>query len=426
MLVTGAGGFIGSVLTKHLLNQNYSVIALVHKNTDISFYHPQLRWCVGDVRDYDFLTSCMEGVNAVVHLAARKSDEQDSHAINVIGTKNVLDACSVVKVKKFIQFSTISTKFLLKGLYAETKKQADDMLKNDHTPVVILKPSVVYGDRNCGIFATIINLARFSIIPVVGTGSFTVRPIYVQDVAIAVDKILKEPYRGMYSVFDLGGPELVTFNDLIRQISKSIYNKRVFIFHIPMFVGKIMAQILELLFVSPPITRSNIVAMNQIAFIDYELFLKTFNFQPRTVAQGLEELKKNNELQLTEPCMMLRYIRGGGFVDQYYIELYKQATIFFNLDSYVLSPYVAKRHWCIGGLDAVTRLVHPNGVFQRKLLIASAVMECCPVTSDWLLPKKVTITQLLVQSTKLTIQSIGKIIIGIFILCIPSVYKNNI
>ncbi len=87
VVVTGAGGFIGKTLTPHLLDRGYEVIAMVHRSTDISFYHENLTWRVGDITDAAFVRSCVSGAHYVVHLAARKSDEPSSYATNVEGAK---------------------------------------------------------------------------------------------------------------------------------------------------------------------------------------------------------------------------------------------------------------------------------------------------------------------------------------------------
>src|SRR3990167_10004625 len=117
VFITGAGGFIGRVLTKYLLSSGYTVFALVRRHTDISFCHDKLTWYVGDIRDASFLTKALVGVEVVVHLAAAKSDEDDSYEINVEGTKNILFSCKASSVRGIINVSTISTKFAHKGVY---------------------------------------------------------------------------------------------------------------------------------------------------------------------------------------------------------------------------------------------------------------------------------------------------------------------
>jgi len=266
---------------------------------------------VGDIRDANFLAVCMDGVETVIHLAAAKSDEDDSYEVNVTGTKNLLDACSMAKVQGIINVSTISTKFAKKGLYGVTKQAADDVLKNGRIPVVIIKPSVIYGDSESGIFGTLIRYTKLPIVPVIGAGSFMMRPLHVSDIAVAIEKILSRPFDKKYIIYDLGGPESVSFNNLVRLVGRAIHGKSVFLFHIPVSVGYAVAKVFAVLFKKPPITTSNVMATNQEAPINHEFFYKSYDFHPRPLDQGLEELKKGEQFRAEEPHMLLSYLSGG-------------------------------------------------------------------------------------------------------------------
>ena len=75
ILITGGAGYVGSVLTPHLLNAGYNVTVY-----DIMYYenhlldHPNLVLVKGDVRDTDRLATCFEGIDCVLHLACISND----------------------------------------------------------------------------------------------------------------------------------------------------------------------------------------------------------------------------------------------------------------------------------------------------------------------------------------------------------------
>jgi nucleoside-diphosphate-sugar epimerase len=120
ILVTGAAGYIGSVLTRQLLSKGYSVIAydslLFGGESLISVYNnPNLNFVKGDIRDRDKIESVVKESDAVLHLAAIVGDpacaKQPDLAkeVNWKSTKQLFDlSCSYANVKRFIFASTCS------------------------------------------------------------------------------------------------------------------------------------------------------------------------------------------------------------------------------------------------------------------------------------------------------------------------------
>ncbi len=116
ILITGAAGFIGSNLTKGLLEKGHSVVGLDNLsqgfllNMDEFKNHPQFQFVEGDVRDESLLNKITEGCDEVIHLAAfkipRYSDALDTLLINAMGTRVVLDAAVKNKVGKAMIAST--------------------------------------------------------------------------------------------------------------------------------------------------------------------------------------------------------------------------------------------------------------------------------------------------------------------------------
>ncbi len=116
ILITGAAGFIGSNLTKGLLEKGHSVTGLDNLsqgfvlNIEGFKENPRFSFVEGDVRDEALLTRITEGCDLVIHLAAfkipRYSDALDTLLINAMGTKVVLDAAVKNKVAKAMIAST--------------------------------------------------------------------------------------------------------------------------------------------------------------------------------------------------------------------------------------------------------------------------------------------------------------------------------
>lgn len=111
VLVTGGAGFIGSHLTERLLSAGDQVRILDNLSTgkreNLSL-HAALEFIEGDIRDTKFVRRCVEGMDAVVHLAAVASvqasidDPSRTHAVNFDGTLNVLESSRRLGIKRFL------------------------------------------------------------------------------------------------------------------------------------------------------------------------------------------------------------------------------------------------------------------------------------------------------------------------------------
>lgn len=112
ILVTGGGGFIGSHLVDLLLDQGHSVRVLDNFSTgrrsNLPQSHIELDIYTGDIRIKEDVDKAVDGVDAIVHLAAVASvqasveDPIGTHEVNLIGTVNLLEAAKIYQVKKFV------------------------------------------------------------------------------------------------------------------------------------------------------------------------------------------------------------------------------------------------------------------------------------------------------------------------------------
>jgi dTDP-glucose 4,6-dehydratase len=177
VLVTGAGGFIGSHLTERLVELGADARALVHYNAmgrwgwlDESPIRDQIQVIAGDISDRDSVQQAMQGVDVVFHLAALIGIPYSYHAplsyvqTNIVGTLNVLQNGHQLGVERVIHTSTseaygsaqyvpIDEGHPLQGQspYSATKIGADKMAESFHLafdfPVATIRPFNTYGPR---------------------------------------------------------------------------------------------------------------------------------------------------------------------------------------------------------------------------------------------------------------------------------------
>jgi len=119
-LVTGAAGYTGSHLVKALLAKGLKVRALV-RSTPLDLEHENLECFNGDIQDAQKMVRACSGIDTVFHTAAMiatlggsgvsKSYRASAHAVNVLGTANIIAACQAQSVSRLVHTSSVDTCF---------------------------------------------------------------------------------------------------------------------------------------------------------------------------------------------------------------------------------------------------------------------------------------------------------------------------
>lgn len=258
VLVTGAGGFIGSHLTELLVAEGARVRAVVHYNGrgdlgNLALIDEnslrQLDVVLSDVRDRTAMRKAVEGCDVVFHLAALIGIPYSYQApqsyidVNIIGTLNLLEACRDVGVARMVHTSTSETygtaqyvpidekhPLHAQSPYAATKVAADQLaysyFASFGTPVVTVRPFNTYGPRQSmrAVIPTIIAQALAG--DQLKLGSLTpVRDfLYVRDTArgflaaATTDGVLGE-------VLNLGTGTGVTVGEVVDRVAKRLGKK---------------------------------------------------------------------------------------------------------------------------------------------------------------------------------------------------------
>ena len=169
VLVTGANGFIGSNLAKHLLSKGLTVNALVRKSSNLDFLRGlDVNIVYGDIGNKDSLKIAMHDCQQVFHVAGFASDWGDYKSfydVNVTGALNVADVALELGVKRMIQISSVAIHgFGFSNInedhsfgndliaYAETKKIAEKKLfefaKDTPLELTAIRPGNVFGEND--------------------------------------------------------------------------------------------------------------------------------------------------------------------------------------------------------------------------------------------------------------------------------------
>lgn len=158
LLITGGTGFIGRNLTAEIAKERDDIRILTRDYETAKRIYPQYEIYKGDITRPESITGIARDVDVVMHLAGMVSytrPREEIFRMNVEGTKNVLFACQ--RVDKFILSSSVSVYGEIKGeadesyprtplnAYGESKREAENLVRDSHIPNLIFRIAPVYG-----------------------------------------------------------------------------------------------------------------------------------------------------------------------------------------------------------------------------------------------------------------------------------------
>lgn len=212
ILVTGGTGFVGSWVTKKILDQGHDVRILSQTGqAKFEFDSTNIEICRGDVSDLKSLLRASEGAHSIFHLAGvvgySRAARNEMHKVNVLGTQNIIEACAKSKCTRLVHISSVvavganfndgpplneNSEFNLHHLnlgYFETKLEGEkhvlEAVRQGKIDAVVLNPSTIYGpgDAKKGSRSTQLKVARGQF-PFYTSGGVNV--IHIEDAVAAI------------------------------------------------------------------------------------------------------------------------------------------------------------------------------------------------------------------------------------------------
>jgi NADH dehydrogenase len=246
--VFGGAGFIGRYVVKRLADRGYVVRVAVRDVERAKILRPmggvgQIVPLYAPLDQEALVARATEGAEVVVNLTgilaeSRKGEFQRTHAEGA-GRIARLAASSVAQ--HLIHISAIGADAASPSLYARSKAAGEAAVRAAFPRAVILRPSILFGpeDQFFNRFAAMASVSP--VIPLVG-GATKFQPVYVADVADAVLAALSPDCSG--ATFELGGPQVKSFAELIAYMLKIIERKRTVI-DLPLGLANLQAQFLQ-------------------------------------------------------------------------------------------------------------------------------------------------------------------------------------
>jgi len=241
ILVTGGSGFIGKYTIVELIRCGFKVRAV--GRTSIETKLPNLEYVFVDLNE-PLPKKTFDNVGVIIHLAGIISGAGEKvRAANIKFMKNLLASCDPKKIKRFI-FVSSSKVGLVDDEYAQSKKQAEDLLKKSSLHWVIFRPGMVYGPGDQKNLGMVISFAkRFGIVPIIGNGNYRLQPVYVTDVVQALVATL-ETNKFNRQIILLASTRPYRFNEIVSTVF-GVIGKKGKTVHIPLSIILLLTKFLR-------------------------------------------------------------------------------------------------------------------------------------------------------------------------------------
>ena len=296
ILVTGGTGFIGAELVKHLHQAGVAYKLLLQPNArqDLFPRGMGINVALSSLSDARGVRASLQDVDVIYHLAGveRSGYLADFQSLEVDGIRNLTEAAVNAGVKRFFYLSHLGADRASAYSLMKAKGIAESTIKTSGLNYTIIRVSMVYGegDNFTRSLANLIRKIPF-ITPVPGDGQVLLQPLWVEDLVTSLQWAL-DMKSTENTILQVGGPEHLSFMDVLRQISTAIQKKRTFAEFNPVRLANVM-QYMENQVEDLPNTLfwNEYLAENRICALDS--MPRTFGINPARFSQNLGYLNHN-------------------------------------------------------------------------------------------------------------------------------------
>ncbi|MEQ6249418.1 complex I NDUFA9 subunit family protein [Sulfitobacter sp. HNIBRBA3233] len=241
--IYGGSGFVGRYIARRMAKAGWRVRVAVRRPNEAIFVKPygvvgQVEPVLCNIRDDASVAAVMHGADAVVNCVGilAPNGRNTFDAVQAEGPERIARIAAEQGITRMVHVSAIGADMDSDSDYARTKAEGEAGVLKHQPDAMILRPSIVFGPED-EFFNRFAGMTRVSpVLPVVGAKTLF-QPVYVDDVARAAVKGVTGDASG---VFELGGPAVMSFRQLMVQMLDVIRRRRL-VLNIPFWAARVMA-----------------------------------------------------------------------------------------------------------------------------------------------------------------------------------------
>ena len=256
--VYGGSGFVGRHVVRALAQTGCRMRIAVRRPDLAGHLQPmggvgQIHAVQANLRDKGSVRRAAIGADALINLVGilYPSGRQTFSAVHTEGAKAIAETAADLGTCALVHLSSIGADAKSESLYAKSKAAGEKAVLKAYPEAAILRAAVIFGPED-EFFNRFAAMAKVSpVLPLIGGGATKFQPVYVGDVAKAVVAAIEGRARSG-RIYELGGPQVLSFEEVLRWILKETGRKR-WLVPVPFWLARMQAAILGLL-PNPPLT----------------------------------------------------------------------------------------------------------------------------------------------------------------------------
>ena len=262
VVVFGGTGFLGRQLVFRLTAEGTTVrVAVRHPDLAQIELRPigfgRVTVVSADVRDQTSVSAAIAGADAVVNTVSSYVEKSSVtfEAVHVQGAETVAREAVAAGVPRLVLVSGIGADANSGFPYIRARGRGEKVVQETLPEATIVRPGAMFGPGDA-LFGTLADFIRLlPILPLIGGGRTRLQPVFVEDVAEAIAKILADTGT-VGRTYELAGPGVYTLLELVR-MTLHIMGKHRLLIPVPFVMAEIQARLFELL-PNPPLTTGQV------------------------------------------------------------------------------------------------------------------------------------------------------------------------